>query len=163
MQSLPSNDYFKSFVNRSTHSLMASFGCRMFETLPGSGNADRWCGVVWYGEPLDVSPGQNLWVVRLLGVRQIEVADRVQRLGGRRVLKRLWQGGEPGFVFGLQHDQLGHRVVPAPGTTAAIGGASGAYDGAARPPGRATTSLPLGVAHGSIADRLTRHAHPLPL
>jgi len=91
-----------------------------------------------------------------LEICEVEVADRVQGLGGGRVLERLWQCSEPGLVFGLQHDQLGHCVVPAPGAAAMIGGAPGPYGRATRSTGSATASLTLGIAHRSGADWFTR-------
>ena len=63
-------------------------------------------------------------------VGEIELADSSERRSGRRVLERVGQRFEPGFVFGLQRDQLGHDVAPPSGPAAMVGRAAGTSGGA---------------------------------
>ena len=51
-----------------------------------------------------------------LEFREVEVADRVQGLGGGAVLEVLWQSFQPGRILTLQRRQLGDSVAPALGT-----------------------------------------------
>ena len=65
-----------------------------------------------------VNLGRSRGAERFLKVGEVEVADRLQRLGGGAVLEVLWQGFQPGGIVTLQGDQLGDSVAPTLGATA---------------------------------------------
>src|SRR5208337_3501095 len=88
---------------------------------------------------------------------EVEVADRLQRLGGGTVLEVLWQGFQPGGIVTLQRGQLGDSVAPTLGATAVIKWSPCPDCRCPRGPSSTTACLALGIGHGSLADRLARH------
>ena len=44
---------------------------------------------------------------------EVEIDNGLKRLGGRRALKRIRQGFEPGGIGGLKFDQFSDGIVPA--------------------------------------------------
>ena len=82
-----------------------------------------------------------------LKFREVEVADRVQRLGGGAVLQVLRQSVQPGGILTLQRGQLGDSVAPTLGATAAIKGSPCPNWRCSRGPSSATARLALGVGN----------------
>src|SRR5574337_1449816 len=92
-----------------------------------------------------------------LELGEVEIADRLQRLGGGAVLEVLWHGFQPGGVLTLQHGQFGDGVAPTPGAAAVIEGPPYPDCRRAGLPSGATARLALGVGHRPLAGRFAWH------
>src|SRR5208337_5159367 len=79
---------------------------------------------------------------------EVEVADRLQRLGGGTVLEVLWQGFQPGGIVTLQRGQLGDSVAPTLGATAVIKWSPYPDCRCPRGPSSTTACLALGIGQG---------------
>ena len=88
---------------------------------------------------------------------EIEVVDRLQRLGGGAVLKAFGQGLEPGPIFGLKGEQDSDGIMPASDPTAAVAGTPVMGYRCAHGAGGAISGLALGIAQGPVAEGLAGH------
>src|SRR5271166_4026108 len=90
------------------------------------------------------------WWVNCLEFTELDIADRLQRIGQRTILQVGRQRVQPFGILSLQRSQLADGVRPTPGAAAMVGRATHADH---RRVGRArgtVTGLALGIGHGSL-------------
>ena len=129
--------------------------------VPSPRRAGRSCGPTGAGH-LDVVrvsvPAEAAWWFDCVEFGQVEVADRLQRIGDGAVLQADRQSLQPGRMLSLQRGQFGDSVPPTLGATAVVDQSTG-------PDHRRTSSstsgtaacLTFGIGQGPFTDRLARH------
>ena len=83
---------------------------------------------------------------------EIQVADRLQRLGERAVSQVVRQAFEPGCVFNLGFRETGDMIGPAPSPAAMIKRATHADDWFAGGARGTIAGLTFGVGHRCFTD-----------
>ncbi len=95
---------------------------------------------------------------------QVEIDDRLQRLGGRAAVQAVRKHVQPGSILYLQRKQIGHGIAPPLWTGASIRWSAIANDGRLLGHSDAVTGLPLGIAERAFAVGSTILGHvPIPV
>ena len=97
-------------------------------------------------------PAEASWRLDGLEFGEVEVADRLQGLGGGAVLEVGWQCLEPGGAVRLRRRQFGDGITPALDTASPVDWAANLDGGLAGGLGGAAAGLAFGIGHRLIAD-----------